>query len=198
MNKTTLLKKLNGINKDYKKIVKLAEFKQLKKDLKKIDEFTTNIEHNDDITTKTQKISINKNMLDNIKELANIICNDETNDVIKKATNNQLKKALSLAIFEQTSTTLKLAIKTNDTKLYNYVDATKVYATFKTFIENLKTQNKTMSICVDIVSGNLKFVDAEKMYNELLQKKQIEKQNAKLARANKKQIENEKATKKAK
>ena len=98
MNKTQLLKQLNGINEDYKKIVKLEEFKQLKKDLKIIDTFTTKITQENDTTTKTQKISINKNMIDNFKALANKICNQDTIAILNSATNNQIKKAFAIAI----------------------------------------------------------------------------------------------------
>ena len=138
MNKTQVTKQLNGIKEDYKKLVKIEEFKQLKKDLKIIDSFTTKITQDNDTTTKTQKISINKNMIDNFKALANKICNAETIAIIDKATNNQIKKAFALAIFENTKNDLKLAIRTNTTKLYTYQDITKVYATFKATIENIK------------------------------------------------------------
>ncbi len=198
MNKTQILKKLNGITLEYKKIVKLEEFKQLKKDLKVIDNFTTKITHEDDTTTKTQKLSINASVLNNFKALANKICDANTIDILSKATNNQIKKAFALAIFENTTNTLKLAIRTQTTKLYNYEDITKVFATFKTTIENLKTQNKTMSVCVDIVTNQLKFVDATAMYNKLVEEKAQERKNKQIERKNKKTQENEKATKKAK
>lgn len=196
MNKTQILKNLNGINQEYKKILKIEEFKQFKKDLKIIDNFTTKISQDNDTTTKTQKISINKNMLDNFKALANKICNNDTITILNNATNNQIKKSLALAIFENTKNDLKLAIKTNTQKLYTYQDVTKVFATFKATIENLKTQNKTMSICVDITTNKIKFVDAQKMYNELMQQKELERKNKKIEKANKKTKENEKASKK--
>ena len=120
MNKTQVLKQLNGIKEDYKKIVKLEEFKQLKKDLKIIDSFTTKITQDNDTTTKTQKISINKNMIDNFKALANKICNADTIAILNNATNNQIKKSLAIAIFENTRNDLKLAIRTNTQKLYTY------------------------------------------------------------------------------
>lgn len=197
MNKTQLIKKLNGIKEDYKKIIKLEEFKQFKKDLKVIDTFTTKITQEEDTTTKTQKISINKNMLDNFKALTNKICNNDTTTILNNATNNQIKKALALAIFENTKNDLKLAIRTNTTKLYIYQDITKVFATFKATIENLKTQNKTMSICIDIVTNQIKFVNADAMYQKLVEEKAQERKNKQIARKNKKAIENEKATKKA-
>lgn len=197
MNKTQILKNLNGINQEYKKILKLDEFKQFKKDLKIIDEFTTKITQENDTTTKTQKIVINANMLNNFKVLANKICNNDTITILNKSTNNQIKKSLALAIFENTKNDLKLAIKTNTQKLYIYQDITKVFATFKSTIENLKTQNKTMSICIDITTNQLKFVDAQKMYNELVQQKELERKNKKIEKANKKTQENEKASKKA-
>ena len=193
MNKTQLLKQLNGIKEDYKKIVKLEEFKQLKKDLKIIDSFTTKITQENDTTTKTQKISINKNMLDNFKALANKICNQDTITILNNATNNQIKKALAIAIFENTRNDLKLAIKTNTQKLYTYQDITRVFATFKTTIENLKTQCKTMSICIDIVTNKIKFVDANAMYNKLVEEKTQERKNKQIERKNKKAITNEKA-----
>ena len=193
MNKTQLLKQLNGIKEDYKKIVKLEEFKQLKKDLKIIDTFTTKITQENDTTTKTQKISINKNMLDNFKALANKICNQETITILNNATNNQIKKALAIAIFENTRNDLKLAIKTNTQKLYTYQDITRVFATFKATIENLKTQCKTMSICIDIVTNKIKFVDANAMYNKLVEEKAQERKNKQIERKNKKAITNEKA-----
>lgn len=193
MNKTQLLKQLNGIKEDYKKIVKLEEFKQLKKDLKIIDTFTTKITQENDTTTKTQKISINKNMIDNFKALANKICNQDTITILNNATNNQIKKSLALAIFENTRNDLKLAIKTNTQKLYTYQDITRVFATFKATIENLKTQCKTMSICIDIVTNKIKFVDANAMYNKLVEKKAQERKNKQIERKNKKAITNEKA-----
>lgn len=196
MNKTQLLKQLNGIKENYKKIVKLEEFKQLKKDLKIIDTFTTKIIQENDTTTKTQKISINKNMIDNFKALANKICNQDTITILNNATNNQIKKALAIAIFENTRNDLKLAIKTNTQKLYTYQDITRVFATFKATIENLKTQNKTMSICVDIATNKIKFVDANAMYQKLVEEKTQERKNKQIERKNKKQIENEKATNK--
>ena len=197
MNKTQILKNLNGINQEYKKILKLEEFKQFKKDLKIIDEFTTKITQENDTTTKTQKIVINANMLNNFKALANKICNNDTITILNKSTNNQIKKSLALAIFENTKNDLKLAIKTSTQKLYTYQDITKVFATFKSTIENLKTQNKTFSILVDITTNQLKFVDAQKMYNELMQQKELERKNKKIEKANKKTQENEKASKKA-
>lgn len=196
MNKTQVLKQLNGIKEDYKKIVKLEEFKQLKKDLKIIDSFTTKITQDNDTTTKTQKISINKNMIDNFKALANKICNADTITILNNATNNQIKKSLALAIFENTKNDLKLAIRTNTQKLYTYQDITRVFATFKATIENLKTQNKTMSICIDIVSNKIKFVDANAMYNKLVEEKTQERKNKQIERKNKKEIENKKANKK--
>ena len=177
MNKTQVTKQLNGIKEDYKKLVKIEEFKQLKKDLKIIDSFTTKITQDNDTTTKTQKISINKNMIDNFKALANKICNAETIAIIDKATNNQIKKAFALAIFENTKNDLKLAIRTNTTKLYTYQDITKVYATFKATIENIKTNNKSLSICVDIVTNKIKFVDANAMYAKLVEEKTQERKN---------------------
>ena len=197
MNKTQVLKQLNGIKEDYKKIIKLDEFKRFKKDLKIIDTFTTKITQDNDTTTKTQKISINKNMLDTFKSLANKICNADTITILNNATNNQIKKSLALAIFENTKNDLKLAIRTQATKLYTYQDITKVFATFKNTIENLKTQNKTMSICVDIVTNKIKFVDANAMYQKLVEEKAQERKNKQLERKNKKQIENNKAIKKA-
>ena len=197
MNKTQILKNLNGINQEYKKILKLEEFKQFKKDLKIIDEFTTKITQENDTTTKTQKIVINANMLNNFKVLANKICNNDTITILNKSTNNQIKKSLAIAIFENTKNDLKLSIKTNTQKLYTYQDITKVFATFKSTIENLKTQNKTMSILVDIKTNQLKFVDTKKMYNELMQQKELERKNKKIEKANKKTQENEKASKKA-
>lgn len=196
MNKTQLLKQLNGIKEDYKKIVKFEEFKQLKKDLKIIDTFTTKIIQENDTTTKTQKISINKNMLDNFKALANKICNDDTIAIVNNATNNQIKKAFALAIFENTRNDLKLAIKTNTQKLYTYQDITRVFATFKATIENLKTQCKTMSICIDIVTNKIKFVDANAMYNKLVEEKAQERKNKQIERKNKKALANDKASKK--
>ena len=196
MNKTQIIKKLNGIKEDYKKIVKLEEFKQLKKDLKIIDSFTTKITQEEDTTTKTQKISINKNMIDNFKALANKICNDDTLEILNKATNNQIKKSFALAIFENSKNDLKLAIRTQTTKLYTYQDITKVFATFKATIENLKTQNKNMSVCVDIVTNKIKFVDANAMYNKLVEEKAQERKNKQIERKNKKQIANDKASKK--
>ena len=196
MNKTQLLKQLNGIKEDYKKIVKLEEFKQLKKDLKIIDTFTTKITQENDTTTKTQKISINKNMLDNFKALANKICNQETITILNNATNNQIKKALAIAIFENTRNDLKLAIKTNTQKLYTYQDITRVFATFKATIENLKTQCKTMSICIDIVTNKIKFVDANAMYQKLTEEKLQERKNKQIERKNKKALANDKASKK--
>ena len=196
MNKTQIIKKLNGIKEDYKKIVKLEEFKQLKKDLKIIDSFTTKITQEEDTTTKTQKISINKNMIDNFKALANKICNDDTLEILNKATNNQIKKSFALAIFENSKNDLKLAITTQTTKLYTYQDITKVFATFKATIENLKTQNKNMSVCVDIVTNKIKFVDANAMYNKLVEEKAQERKNKQIERKNKKQIANDKASKK--
>lgn len=191
MNKTQLVKQLNGIKEEYKKILKLEEFKQFKKDLKIIEEFTTKIEHNENETTKTQKIVINKNMLDNFKALANKICNAETLATIKNATNNQIKKAYAIAIFENTKNDLKLAIRTNTTKLYTYQDITKIYATFKATIENIKTQCKTMSICIDIKTNKIKFVDANAMYAKLLEEKQQERKNKALERKNNKVKQNE-------
>lgn len=191
MNKTQLVKQLNGIKEEYKKILKLEEFKQFKKDLKIIDEFTTKIEHNENETTKTQKIVINKNMLDNFKALANKICNAETLATIKNATNNQIKKAYAIAIFENTKNDLKLAIRTNTTKLYTYQDITKIYATFKATIENIKTQCKTMSICIDIKTNKIKFVDANAMYAKLVEEKQQERKNKALERKNNKAKQNE-------
>ena len=196
MNKTQLTKKLNGIKEEYKKVIKLEEFKQFKKDLKVIDTFTTKITQEEDTTTKTQKISINKNMLDNFKALANKICNNDTTTILNNATNNQIKKALALAIFENTKNDLKLAIRTNTTKLYIYQDITKVFATFKATIENLKTQNKTMSICIDVVTNKIKFVDADAMYQKLVEEKAQERKNKQIERKNKKEIENKKASKK--
>ena len=195
MNKTQLLKQLNGINEDYKKIVKLEEFKQLKKDLKIIDTFTTKITQENDTTTKTQKISINKNMIDNFKALANKICNQDTIAILNSATNNQIKKAFAIAIFENTKNDLKLAIRTQTTKLYTYQDITRVFATFKATIENLKTQNKNMSICIDIVTNKIKFVDANAMYQKLVEEKAQERKNKQIERKNKKALENEKASK---
>lgn len=191
MNKTQVTKQLNGIKEDYKKLVKIDEFKQLKKDLKTIDSFTTKITQDNDTTTKTQKISINKNMLDNFKALANKICNAETIAIIDKATNNQIKKAFALAIFENTKNDLKLAIRTNTTKLYTYQDITKVYATFKATIENIKTNNKSLSICVDIITNKIKFVDANAMYNKLVEEKTQERKNKAQERKNKKAKQNE-------
>jgi hypothetical protein len=191
MNKTQLLKNINGLEKEYKKIIKLEQFKQFKKDLKIIDDFTTKITQENDTTTKTQKIVINANMLNNFKSLANEICNTETLTILQKATNNQIKKALALAIFENTSNTLKMTIKTNTQKLYQYQDITKIFATFKTTIENLKTNNKTLSIVVDINTNKIKFVDAEKIYNEMMAQKQQEKENAKQERKNNKAKQNE-------
>lgn len=196
MNKTQIIKKLNGIKEDYKKIVKLEEFKQLKKDLKIIDSFTTKITQEEDTTTKTQKISINKNMIDNFKALANKICNDDTIEILNKATNNQIKKSFALAIFENSKNDLKLAIRTQTTKLYTYQDITKVFATFKATIENLKTQNKNMSVCVDIVTNKIKFVDANAMYQKLVEEKAQERKNKQIERKNKKTIANDKASKK--
>ena len=195
MNKTQVTKQLNGIKEDYKKLVKIEEFKQLKKDLKVIDSFTTKITQDNDTTTKTQKISINKNMIDNFKTLANKICNAETIAIIDKATNNQIKKAFALAIFENTKNDLKLAIRTNTTKLYTYQDITKVYATFKATIENIKTNNKSLSICVDIVTNKIKFVDANAMYNKLVEEKTQERKNKAQERKNKKAKQNENKTK---
>ena len=130
-------------------------------------------------------------MLNNFKSLANTICNAETLTILQKATNNQIKKALALAIFENTTNTLKMTIKTNTQKLYQYQDITKVFATFKTTIENLKTNNKTLSIVVDINTNKIKFVDAEKIYNEMMAQKQQEKENAKQERKNQKAKQNE-------
>ena len=195
MNKTQVTKQLNGIKEDYKKLVKIEEFKQLKKDLKIIDSFTTKITQDNDTTTKTQKISINKNMIDNFKALANKICNAETIAIIDKATNNQIKKAFALAIFENTKNDLKLAIRTNTTKLYTYQDITKVYATFKATIENIKTNNKSLSICVDIVTNKIKFVDANAMYNKLIEEKTQERKNKAQERKNNKAKQNENKTK---
>ena len=195
MNKTQVTKQLNGIKEDYKKLVKIEEFKQLKKDLKIIDSFTTKITQDNDTTTKTQKISINKNMIDNFKALANKICNAETIAIIDKATNNQIKKAFALAIFENTKNDLKLAIRTNTTKLYTYQDITKVYATFKATIENIKTNNKSLSICVDIVTNKIKFVNANEMYNKLIEEKTQERKNKAQERKNKKAKQNENKTK---
>ena len=195
MNKTQVTKQLNGIKEDYKKLVKIEEFKQLKKDLKIIDSFTTKITQDNDTTTKTQKISINKNMIDNFKALANKICNAETIAIIDKATNNQVKKAFALAIFENTKNDLKLAIRTNTTKLYTYQDITKVYATFKATIENIKTNNKSLSICVDIVTNKIKFVDANAMYNKLIEEKAQERKNKVQERKNNKAKQNENKTK---
>ena len=76
-------------------------------------------------------------------------------------------------------------------KLYQYQDITKVFATFKTTIENLKTNNKTLSIVVDINTNKIKFVDAEKIYNEMMAQKQQEKENAKQERKNQKAKQNE-------
>ena len=197
MNKTQILKNLNGIKEDYKKILKNENFKQFKKDIKTIEEFTTKINYENDITTKTQKISLNNNIINNFKMLANAICNNDTIAIIEKASNNQIKKSLALAIFENTKNDLKLAIRTNTTKLYIYQDIIKIFATFKATIENLKTQNHKMSIVVDIATNKLKFVDADTIYQKLVEEKAQQKQNAKIARKNKKQIENEKATKKA-
>lgn len=191
MNKTQVTKKLNGIKEDYKKLVKIDEFKQLKKDLKIIDSFTTKITQDNDTTTKTQKISINKNMIDNFKALANKICNAETIAIIDKATNNQIKKAFALAIFENTKNDLKLSIRTNTTKLYTYQDITKVFATFKATIENIKTNNKSLSVCVDIVTNQLKFVDANAMYNQLVEQKAQERKNKAQERKNNKAKQNE-------
>jgi hypothetical protein len=195
MNKTQVTKQLNGIKEDYKKLVKIEEFKQLKKDLKIIDSFTTKITQDNDTTTKTQKISINKNMIDNFKALANKICNAETIAIIDKATNNQIKKSFALAIFENTKNDLKLAIRTNTTKLYTYQDITKVYATFKATIENIKTNNKSLSICVDIVTNKIKFVDANAMYTKLVEEKAQERKNKVQERKNKKAKQNENKTK---
>lgn len=195
MNKTQVTKQLNGIKEDYKKLVKIEEFKQLKKDLKIIDSFTTKITQDNDTTTKTQKISINKNMIDNFKALANKICNAETIAIIDKATNNQVKKAFALAIFENTKNDLKLAIRTNTTKLYTYQDITKVYATFKATIENIKTNNKSLSICVDIMTNKIKFVDANAMYNKLVEEKTQERKNKVQERKNNKAKQNENKTK---
>lgn len=195
MNKTQVTKQLNGIKEDYKKLVKIDEFKQLKKDLKIIDSFTTKITQDNDTTTKTQKISINKNMIDNFKALANKICNAETIAIIDKATNNQIKKAFALAIFENTKNDLKLAIRTNTTKLYTYQDITKVYATFKATIENIKTNNKSLSICVDIVTNKIKFVDANAMYTKLVEEKTQERKNKAQERKNNKAKQNENKTK---
>ena len=195
MNKTQVTKQLNGIKEDYKKLVKIEEFKQLKKDLKIIDSFTTKITQDNDTTTKTQKISINKNMIDNFKALANKICNAETIAIIDKATNNQIKKAFALAIFENTKNDLKLAIRTNTTKLYTYQDITKVYATFKATIENIKTNNKSLSICVDIVTNKIKFVNANEMYNKLIEEKTQERKNKAQERKNNKAKQNENKTK---
>lgn len=195
MNKTQVTKQLNGIKEDYKKLVKIEEFKQLKKDLKIIDSFTTKITQDNDTTTKTQKISINKNMLDNFKALANKICNAETIAIIDKATNNQIKKAFALAIFENTKNDLKLAIRTNTTKLYTYQDITKVFATFKATIENIKTNNKSLSICVDIMTNKIKFVDANAMYNKLIEEKAQERKNKVQERKNNKAKQNENKTK---
>lgn len=197
MNKNQILKQLNGIKEDYKKIIKLEEFKQFKKDLKTFEEFTTKITNEDNTTIKTQKISINSNVILNIKALANKICNEDTNKIITNATNNQIKKSLALAIFENTKNDLKLAIRTQTTKLYTYQDITKVFATFKATIENLKTQNHNMSVCVDIVTNKIKFVDADAIYNKLVKEKAQERKNKQIERKNKKQIENENATKKA-
>lgn len=195
MNKTQVTKQLNGIKEDYKKLIKIEEFKQLKKDLKVIDSFTTKITQDNDTTTKTQKISINKNMIDNFKTLVNKICNAETIAIIDKATNNQIKKAFALAIFENTKNDLKLAIRTNTTKLYTYQDITKVYATFKATIENIKTNNKSLSICVDIVTNKIKFVDANAMYNKLVEEKTQERKNKTQERKNNKAKQNENKTK---
>lgn len=195
MNKTQVTKQLNGIKENYKKLVKIEEFKQLKKDLKIIDSFTTKITQDNDTTTKTQKISINKNMIDNFKALANKICNAETIETLNKATNNQIKKAFALAIFENTKNDLKLAIRTNTTKLYTYQDITKVYATFKATIENIKTNNKSLSVCVDIVTNKIKFVDANAMYNKLIEEKAQERKNKTQERKNKKAKQNENKTK---
>ena len=197
MNKTQLQKQLNGINQEYKKILKVQEFKQFKKDLKTFEEFTTKITSDDDTTIKTQKLSINNNVIANFKTLANIICNNDTIEIVNKASNNQIKKSLAIAIFENTKNDLKLSIKTNTTKLYTYQDITKVYATFKATIENIKTNNKSLSICVDIVTNKIKFVDANAIYNKLVDEKAQERKNKMQERKNKKQIENENATKKA-
>lgn len=194
MKKIDILKQINGLKKDYKEIIKLDYFKQFKKDIQKIDDFTTKIDQTNDITTKTQKISINASMLNNFKALANEICNDDTNNIINKATNNQIKKSLALAIFDNTTNNLKLQIKTNAQALYNYQDITRVFTTFKATIENLKTQNKTMSVCVDLVTNKVKFVDADALYQKMLEQKELEKQNAKIAKSNKKAKENKKAS----
>lgn len=196
MNKNELLKKLNGIKIEYKKVLKIEEFKQFKKDLKTFEEFTTKITSEENTTTKTQKLSINNKVIENFKNLIDKITNEDTKTIVKNASNNQIKKSLALAIFENTTNTLKLAIKTNTTKLYNYEDITKVFATLKTTIENLKTQNKTKSICVDITTNTLKFVDANEMYNKLMKQKQQERKNKVQERKNKKQIENKKAQQK--
>ena len=197
MNKTQLQKQLNGINQEYKKILKVQEFKQFKKDLKTFEEFTTKITQEDNATIKTQKLSINNNVIANLKALANIICNNDTIEIVNKASNNQIKKSLALAIFDNTRNDLKLSIRTQTTKLYTYQDITKVFATFKATIENLKTQNHSMSVCVDIVTNKIKFVDANAMYNKLIEEKAQERKNKMQERKNKKQIENDNATKKA-
>lgn len=196
MNKSQILKQLNGIKIEYKKILKIEEYKQFKKDLKTFEEFTTKITSEENTTTKTQKLSINNKVIENFKNLVDKITNDDTKTIVKNASNNQIKKALAIAIFENTKTDLKLAIKTNTTKLYNYEDITKVFATFKTTIENLKTQNKTKSICIDIVTNQIKFVDANEMYNKLVKQKAQERKNKMQERKNKKQIENKKAQQK--
>lgn len=197
MEQKQITKIIVGIKENYKNIIKSNYFKNIKKDVEKIDEFTTTIEQNENETTKTQKISINKTMIDNLKLFIDNFCDDDTKTAFDKASNNQIKKAYSLAIFDNTKTRLKTKIRTKTETLKDYQDTTRVYQTIKDTIENVKTNCKKLAILTSEISNTIKFVNLDEIYQKLLDKKADEQKQAKLAKSNAKAKANEKASKQA-
>lgn len=197
MEQKQINKIITGIKTDYKIIIKSNYFKNIKKDIEKVDEFTTTIEQNDNETIKTQKISINKTMIDNLKLFIDNFCNDDTKAAVNKASNNQIKKAYALAIFDNTKTRLKTKVRTKTETLKDYQDTTRVYQTIKDTIENVKTNCKKLAILTSEISNTIKFVNLDEIYQKMLDKKADEQKQAKLAKANAKAKANEKASKQA-
>lgn len=197
MKQIQINKIIVGIKEDYRTIIKSNYFKTIKKDVEKVDEFTTQFEQNDNETIKIQKISINKTMLDNFKSFVANFCDNDTQNAVDKASNNQLKKAYSLAIFDNTKTRLKIKLRTKTETLKDYQDVTRVYQTIKETIENVKTACKKLAILTSEITNTIKFVNLDEIYQKMLDKKAGEKKQAKLAKSNAKAKANEKAKAKA-
>lgn len=184
--KVTYSKKSNEIKTKLKEIAPLVARAGL---------FAVSFDIDNQTASKASKLSITSEMVDKTKALAGLMLNQAQAQKVQKASNNQVKKAVAIAICKNAKLHYRKLAKCSDQAIYTQQQSVAVWATLNQAYFEILSNFGAYAI-LQKLNGDIEFITSTQLagvVEKITTKANQEKANRKQAKANDK----EKATAKA-